>query len=324
MADTRLQRTLQILWKLSRERNVTVNDLYEYMERRVSKRSIQRALRDLSSSDIPIVSTSGPHNEHHYSLERPFDYLPEVLTADEVLAAVLLSQFSSMFNGTRIGDDIGAVLKKLRNMLPANSLLNSSTFESGDYAFYHQPGKTALTRYADSLKLMFQAILSSTVCNVHYGEKHYHFHPYALLLHNGAVYVLGTQPKYGNMIYLAVNRLRKVEHLRQSFKRDESFNLREFIGNSFGIWYEQPVNVRMLFSPAVRHSIEHRQWHSSQRVHVLPDNSLLLSMHVGPSLELMAWILRWGEHVEVLEPASLREMIRNTATAMAEKHSQAR
>lgn len=315
--DTKLQRSLRILWKLSRERDVTVNDLYNYFGGDINRRTIQRTLADLSSSNIPVKVESGAHNEYRYSLDRAFDHIPAMLTADETLAALLLSQSSGLFEGTRIGENIHAVFAKLEQLLPGSAVIVPSAFTGGQYIHSHQPGKVQLQSYAESLQSVFSALLASRVCRVHYREKRYLFHPYALLLYNGSLYVLGRQPRYGNVIYLSVNRLKNVELLDETFERDPDFDVQKFLAGSFGIFYEEPVDVRIRFDAAVRPSIEDRQWHSSQRIEKLEDGGIVLNMRVGPSLELNAWILRWGAHAEVLGPASLRESIRKTASAVA-------
>jgi len=319
--NTKLQRSLRILWKLARDRNVTVNDLHRYFDGKVTRRTIQRTLVDLSNSHIPIVNTRGPHNEYRYSLERPFDQIPELLTADETLAAVLLSQSSSIFEGTRIGEDIHAVFAKLEQLLPGGVMVAPAPFTGGQFVHHHQPGKTQLRNYAETLQTVFRGILYSRVCRVQYRAKRYLFHPWSLLLYNGALYVVGKQPHYGDIIYLAVNRLRSAELLEQGFDRDPGFDLQKFLEGNFGIWYEEAVDVRIRFDAAVRASIEHRQWHHSQRIAEQRDESIILAMRVGPSLELVAWILRWGSHAEVLEPATLRAEIRKTALAVAKMHS---
>jgi predicted DNA-binding transcriptional regulator YafY len=296
--NTKLQRSLRMLWKLSRERDVTVNDLYDYFDGEISKRSIQRTLNDLSSSTIPIRSTSGAHNEYRYSLERAFDHIPETLTVDEMLAAVLLSQSAGIFEGTRIGENIHAVFTKLEQLLPGGTVIAPSAFTGGQYIHSHQPGKLQIQGYADALQSVFSALLTRRVCHVQYRSKHFLFHPYTLMLYNGSLYLLGKQPRYGNVIYLSVNRLRSVDILEQTFERDPDFDPQQFLTGSFGIWYEKPVDVRIRFDAAVRSSIEDRQWHGSQRIEESEEGGVVLSMKVGPSLELVAWILRWGAHAD--------------------------
>ena len=60
----------------------------------------------------------------------------------------------------------------------------------------------------------------------------------------------------------------------------------------------------------------------SQHIEPLPDGGLELSMHVGISPEIERWILGWGEHVEVIEPATLRESIARTARQVAIRYGE--
>ncbi len=69
--------------------------------------------------------------------------------------------------------------------------------------------------------------------------------------------------------------------------------------------------------------IEERTWHASQAIEGRPDGGLDLTMHVGVSPEVERWILGWGDHVEVLEPPSLRENIARTAARVSETYGRA-
>jgi predicted DNA-binding transcriptional regulator YafY len=54
---------------------------------------------------------------------------------------------------------------------------------------------------------------------------------------------------------------------------------------------------------------QHHRWHDSQRITKNADGSFDLTLHVRPCPELEQWVLRFGENVEVLEPADLRTKI---------------
>ena len=43
---------------------------------------------------------------------------------------------------------------------------------------------------------------------------------------------------------------------------------------------------------------------------------LLVTLHVRQLSEIFQWLLSWGRHVTVLEPISLREMLRAEAQAI--------
>ncbi|MFZ1730813.1 MAG: WYL domain-containing protein [Bacteroidota bacterium] len=319
-----LQRTLRILQRLTTYDDVTVEELYDLFEGRESARTIQRTMTRIQEANIPLRVRAGAHNRQFYSLDRAFDFIPELLTADETLAAVLLAPFREVFAGTSVGDDIAAVFDKLQQLLPRDSVAVPGAFGDDaagkDLMLMHQPGRTDLTEKADILRTLFTGILRRQVCRVQYRKKRYALHPYSLLLHNGGLYVIGRVPQYTNYIYLALPRFTKAELTEEVFERDPEYSLKEVLKDSFGIWYEAPVDVRIRFDAAVRGSIEHRVWHASQKLTEETDGTLTLSMRIGPSRELIAWILRWGEFAEVLEPASLRKDVAQIGKAIARRN----
>jgi proteasome accessory factor B len=50
-------------------------------------------------------------------------------------------------------------------------------------------------------------------------------------------------------------------------------------------------------------------WHRSQELVELEGGGVELTVTVAGVVEIRPWILSWGEAVEVLEPAELREAI---------------
>ena len=81
--------------------------------------------------------------------------------------------------------------------------------------------------------------------------------------------------------------------------------------------------MRLRFDAFAGRLIEERTWHASQGIEGRPDGGLDLTMHVGVSPEVERWILGWGEHVEVLEPSSLRESIARTTARVCATYARA-
>jgi predicted DNA-binding transcriptional regulator YafY len=80
------------------------------------------------------------------------------------------------------------------------------------------------------------------------------------------------------------------------------------------------VRLRFHDAAAARRARENR-WHPSQQEEIMPDGSLELSFEVAGVLEITPWILTWGDTVEVLEPAALRERIASMAAGMARRYA---
>jgi predicted DNA-binding transcriptional regulator YafY len=53
-------------------------------------------------------------------------------------------------------------------------------------------------------------------------------------------------------------------------------------------------------------------WHATQVVATEPDGSLRWSATVSGTIEIRLWILSWGDDVEVVSPAALRDDVAAT------------
>ena len=61
--------------------------------------------------------------------------------------------------------------------------------------------------------------------------------------------------------------------------------------------------------------------HSTQHIEEQADGSLVLRFQASGHFEITRWILRWGEHVEVLEPSALRQAIAQNLQAAAQQYT---
>src|SRR5690606_1659404 len=76
----------------------------------------------------------------------------------------------------------------------------------------------------------------------------------------------------------------------------------------FGIYQEAPRRVVWRFhGPAVRDA-RHFLFHPSQEMEERPDGSLEVRFTAGGLREMCWHLFTWGRHVEVVEPAELREL----------------
>ena len=125
----------------------------------------------------------------------------------------------------------------------------------------------------------------------------------------------------GSIRTFALTRIDRPRLTGTFFERPEHFSLDEHLADSFGVFSSPETRrVRLRFDPFSARLIRERDWHASQQIEARPDGGLELSLHVGISPEIDRWILGWGEHVEVLEPASLRESIARTANQVASQY----
>lgn len=109
-----------------------------------------------------------------------------------------------------------------------------------------------------------------------------------------------------------LDRITSAKITGQSFARDPEFNLDAYAAQSFGSYHSdaeyQPVIWR--FVPSAAGAAKEFAFHPDQVVTEEPDGALTVAFTASGWVE-MAWHLyQWGDKVEVIAPAELREMVR--------------
>ncbi len=97
------------------------------------------------------------------------------------------------------------------------------------------------------------------------------------------------------------------------------FNAEEYLKHAWGIVKGEIVPVKVIFSRSVARYIRDRLWHSSQKFRELADGRLEMNLRVADTLEVRRWVLGYGPDAEVIEPASIRQALREQAEALGRK-----
>lgn len=135
--------------------------------------------------------------------------------------------------------------------------------------------------------------------------------PHGLLLGTRRYLVARPSDGDGKMRRFRLDRIFQAQITSRSFARDPEFELASFAARGFGSYHSDaeygPVVWR--FSPVAAETAREFLFHPDQELTDEPDGSLTVRFTASGNLE-MAWHLySWGHHVEVLEPASLREFV---------------
>jgi predicted DNA-binding transcriptional regulator YafY len=109
-----------------------------------------------------------------------------------------------------------------------------------------------------------------------------------------------------------LDRISSAKITGQSFTRDRDFDLEAYAARSFGSYHSeaefQPVIWR--FAPSAAAAAREFAFHPNQVVTEEPDGALRVTFIASGWVE-MAWHLyKWGDSVEVIAPAELRDLVR--------------
>jgi proteasome accessory factor B len=143
--------------------------------------------------------------------------------------------------------------------------------------------------------------------------------PYHFFYNQRAWYVIGYSSVHRTVRTFKINRIKEAVILDDSFIDGDNFSLDEYIGRAWSMIPEGRIyNVRLRFSPKVANDVAEVQWHSTQKATRNDDGSVILEFRVDGLGEISWWILGYGDHVEVLAPAILRNKIVEAARRMVE------
>jgi predicted DNA-binding transcriptional regulator YafY len=146
----------------------------------------------------------------------------------------------------------------------------------------------------------------------------YLFEP-AVLSHG--IYVIGWSHTRNQLRTFKLDRIQRVTLTTETFEPDETLEPDVLLRHAWGVWYGSGrTRVMLRFDPAVAGRVREEIWHPSQVIVDQPDGSLIWSVEIAGTLELVAWIRGWGHEVEVLEPAALRADIAASLRKAAERY----
>lgn len=303
-------RLLAIVLELQGKGRRRAEDLAATFE--TSKRTIYRDIEALCEAGVPIVSTPG----QGYSLMKGYFLPPLSFTSDEatmlLLGGDLMAQsFDSSYRAAAL-----SAMRKIEGVLPEKLraevyyLQSSIRFVSGDAV--HRPREISL------LQCLRRAIIECSTVRFCYYTRHRtdgqqtatlrEADPYGLIHITNAWYLVAYCHLRRDIRHFRLDRIDELELLAQTFQRPANFAMRDGQNED----RVRSLVVRVLFDAETARWVREARSYYTVSEEDTP-HGLLVTLHVRQESEIFQWLLSWGRHVTVLEPASLREMLRAEA-----------
>ena len=279
----------------------------------VSKRTVFRDLRLLKEAGLPLLFDE--RNER-YTLGsnpklplRPFEPL-------EALALIVLCHENARSQNVPLLEYAASAAMKLETMLP-HAVRQYVQPRAGAIAFGPRP-VGCKPRSAELFPLLIDAVADRRSVRLAYesvadeAEITFKLNPYKIVHCRHAWYVVGRSSIHRAVRTFHLARISKFELLEDTFEIPRGFSVDKYFGAAWSMIREpgRPVPVVVKFGPRVARNASEVTWHPSQRCEVLDDGSMLFTAHVAGVHEIAWWILGYGDQAEVLEPESLKDLIR--------------
>jgi predicted DNA-binding transcriptional regulator YafY len=96
----------------------------------------------------------------------------------------------------------------------------------------------------------------------------------------------------------------------ETYEVPADFNAADYVNSEWDIYVNKALEtVKLRFNKKIINRIMETTWHPSQTIEVQPDGSIIMTFKVRDAAYFRAFILGFGDDVEVLEPESLRQQI---------------
>ncbi len=245
-------------------------------------------------------------------------FLPPLrLTLPEAASVFIAARLATRFSDT-YDPNLYAAFLKLQRALPGS--LGKHVVPALTQ-FASHPTDTKLNEHAEKLAQAWaeQRVVEITYAPAGYDGDHgparRRVHPYLLepSMQTHALYLIGHDEVKNALRTFKVERILEVSVTPQRFTPPNADLLARSLRDAWDIISDQPlVHVDLRFIPSVAARVAETVWHPSQQSETEADGSLRWRAAVSGTKEIRLWILGWGDEVEVVAPAALRDDIART------------
>jgi len=285
-------------------------------------RTIWRDLSALQKAGFPLYDDKGADGRRSlWKLEEQFTLgLPVKLTLAETAALVMSRDLLRPAGAGALGAAVTSAFDKIGRVLSRDALrlLDQMRETIGVRAV----GAKLQAPAAEHVALIQRALLERRRLDMRYysmsrdEENRRQVDPYHLTVFEGGFYLVGYCHWRKTERIFAVERIRELKMLAMCFEVRRGFNAEEYLKHAWGIVKGEIVPVKVIFSRSAARYIRDRVWHPSQKLRALPDGRLEMTLRVADTFEVRRWILGYGPDAEIVEPAVLRELLRDYAKAV--------
>jgi len=280
----------------------------------IDHRTIKKDLATLQEMDFDIVRNRRKFGKYFYSHQaKLFETYQIRLLVDAILSARFITPKEK--------DVLIDKLKELtsvhiRKTLPEPILFSQTV--NLDYELI----KLNIDR-------LHHAITSNRVVSYQYGDFNvekkfeyrrngnlYYVEPYALIWQNDLYYLIGKFQETNEIRHYRLDRIRNIEILEATFKKEKDFELQPYVDNTFHMYSGEELRMEIRFHNRLINAIYDR---FGMEVDVRADGEeyFILKTKAKFSDGLLSWILKWGHQAQVIAPKILVDRVKEEAKKMA-------
>jgi len=284
-------------------------------EETISKRTIQYALAYLiDEKGAPIQKKKIGSNVYYTYADANYSIKNLPLSDEEIVLLKDAVEVIRQIGSTSIANEAATIIAKLENTIAKNPLSERSLI---------QFEKHTTASGTEHLHDLFTAVKEKIVLNITYqpfGKEPYTqvVHPYLLKEYRNRWFLLSRDDQHNTLCNLALDRIKHIKPAKAGFKENDLFDPTTYFNNLIGVTIPAGASVSEIVlkvKPAQVPYIKTKPIHFNQETMDQEDGSMLVTLRLIDNYELRAVLLSYGPDVEVLQPTTLREQVRQLLQA---------
>ena len=211
--------------------------------------------------------------------------------------------------------EIDELVEKIKALTPQQNMtgLNndiSAILETEGFAVRQYSGVKV---EAKTLEMLRNSMLAFKKIKINYLEKEVTLNPYGIVI-SGKYYLVGFNEKRKALRTYKIYKIKDLEVLDEYFDKDESFNLKDWCNNSFGIYQEAPLNIVLEFNKEVKEDVLNYHFHPTQKIKELKNGNVEVKFTSGGTYAICQELFKWGCNVKINKPVELKNYYKRYLT----------
>ena len=288
-----------------------------------SKQSVIRLINDIRMAyGVDIEENSQGNRKYYRLIKKGKDYPLIPMTQSELTALQMCKTFTEHLLGEQIYSEATRALEKNRPLMPGEGRLLSRHFAS------FCTGTIDYTPHQEKIRILIEAMDAKKICRITYQAimqkkaKTYHIKPLKIFSYRDTMYLHARLAREPGKAYrkpdfdplLAIHRLKKVEITDRSFEYPVDYDFDEVFDKYFGIIKDDSFEVELEFRGWTAQYVAERVWSEDQKIYRIDDDKIKMTFTASSDVELIAWILSFGEEAKVIKPEwMVKEISKKTA-----------
>ena len=147
------------------------------------------------------------------------------------------------------------------------------------------------------------------------------FHPYAMVVHEGAIVVIGVRSG-GEIDILPFESMTEIRTSEtEHFVLPESFDVAQYMHGPLGVARPTRATFIVEFDARAAADVKTKRFHPQQRIATAPDGRVRVSLPLVDTRAAIAFVLGWGDVAKVIEPPELEREIGEILARAASKYA---